>query len=408
MNRLTKAKRINTAKNRRRRICFRLLLLGLGGIFGLVLAELVLAVVAPQEMLSPRYRFSPEYGVRPFPNVTMSHSKRGAFHFRYSTNRNGWRGPDIPISNRYDRPNVVILGDSRSFGMGVDDAQEYPYLLQQQLDGKLNIVNLGCPSWGLTQQIRCFYEMGQLYQPPIVILQTNGNDVDDNQINKVTTIEDGRFAFHDSLNSANWFKRYLSRSWIQKSHLYNLVRDDLYQWLTRRTVHLSERTADATFTSEVAQQFYNELLTAFAEDLNRSGIKLIVFSHEGDFRRSPVVQKHILELDSAGLVTFCPLDPWLEGRQDYGSPEGHVLGRLGHEIAADGLAELLSDAANSFSDGALSKDPSRPKTFDPQVSQPSSPRRNSNDADQSSELRRLVRMESRAWQRVPADVGAPD
>lgn len=324
-----------------------MILLGCGAIFGLVLAELALAVVAPQDLLSPRYRFSLEYGARPFPNVTMLHTKRGSYHFRYSTNRDGFRGRDVPISNRYETNNVVILGDSRTFGMGTDDGQEYPNLLQQHLGEKMNIVNLGCPSWGLTQQIRCFYERGRLYQPSIVILQTNGNDVEDNQKNKVTTVQDGKFVFHDSANSANWIKQYLSRSWIQKSNLYNLVRDDLYQWLTRRSVGLPKDNDQTTVKSDAAQQFYNELLTAFAQDLNHSGIKLIVFSHSLDFRKSPTVQKHVAELDAAGLVTLCLLDPWLEGKQEYGSPEGHLLGKLGHEIAAGGLADLLNAEASS-------------------------------------------------------------
>lgn len=340
---MKKAKHPVSSKSRRRRVLFRVGLLGLGAIFGLVLAELMLFVAAPQETLSPRYRFSPEYGARPFPNVTMVHSKRGAFHFRYSTNREGFRGPDVPVSNRYVKKNIVILGDSRSFGMGTDDGQQYPYLLQQHLGSETMVINLGCPSWGLTQQIRCFYENGQLYQPKIVILQTNGNDVDDNQINKVTTIVDGKFVFHDSSNSANWFKRYLSASWIQKSNLYNLVRDDLYQWLTRRAVSLPEQTEQTTLTSDDAQQFYNELLIAFANDLRDSGIRLILFSHEVDFRSSPAVQEQIRALDDAGLVTHCPLEPWLDGKQGYGSPEGHLLGKLGHEIAADGLAKLLRD-----------------------------------------------------------------
>ena len=356
------------AKRRRRRVSFRVILLGLAGFFGLVLAELGLFVAAPQEMMSPRYRFSPEYGARPFPNVTMVHSKRGSFRFRYTTNRNGFRGEEKPISNRYDIPNIVIIGDSRSFGMGADDGEQYPHLLQHHLGQTANVVNLGCPSWGLTQQIRCFYERGQLYKPEIVILQTNANDVEDNQINKVTTVTDGKFTFHDSPNSANWVKRYLSESWIQKSNLYNLVRDDLYQWLTRRTVDLPQGGGETANTPDSAQQFYIELLSAFAKDLKDAGVKLIVFSHEIDFRFSPKVDSHIRKLDESGMITYCPLDPWLEGKTDYESPEGHLLGTLGHKIAAQGLAvflgsdeflgneseshPLVRDDATVYSDGA--------------------------------------------------------
>ena len=230
-------------------------------------------------------------------------------------------------------------------------------LLQEHLGDSASVINLVSPSGGLTQQVRCFYETGQLYQPEIVVLQTNANDVEDNQINKVTTVADGRFVFHDSPNTANWVKRYLSESWIQKSNLYNLVRDDVYQCLTRRSVDLPGEGGGSKNTPESAQQFYNELLSAFSQDLNDSGVKLIVFSHEIDFRHSPTVRKHILALDQAGLITFCPLGPWLEGKTDYGSLEGHLLGKLGHRIAAEGLAKFIRGESVSLARGGTARAP---------------------------------------------------
>lgn len=331
--------------NARRKILFRVILLGMGGLLGIGLAEISLALLAPQETLSPRYMFSREYGVRPFPEVTMVHERKGHFHFEYRTNRLGFRGKDVPISNRYPTENLVLLGDSRSFGFGVNDGQNYATLLEEKLDGRVQVVNLGCPSWGLTQQIRCYYEFGQLYKPRFVLLQTNANDVEDNQINKVTTVHDGRFVFTDSGNSANWVKRYLSRSLLQKSHLYNLVRDDVYRLFTQRSVGLPEQTERVQHQPEDAQRFYNELLSAFAADLRSSGVELILFTHDIDFHESPLVAAHIREMAEAEQLRHCRLDPWLEGQQDYGSPEGHLLGISGHAIAAQGLAEFLRSSA---------------------------------------------------------------
>src|SRR5437667_8092616 len=132
------------------------------------------------------------------------------------------------ISNRYDRPNVVMLGDSATFGQGVNDGEEYPLVLAKQLAGEASVVNLRVPSFGLTHEIRTFYEFGLLFQPAVVVLQFSFNDPYDNFYEMVTTVQDGRFRFHRDRSMSRAMghvKQWLSNSILQRSAAYNFTRN---------------------------------------------------------------------------------------------------------------------------------------------------------------------------------------
>ena len=135
----------------------------------------------------------------------------GRWEFTYTTNEYQYRGLPVPISNIYEKENIIVLGDSYSFGQGVNDGDEYPAIIDAQLKEDFNVINLSVGGWGLTQQIRRYYEFGQLYSPKIVLLQFCANDPHDNFKNMVTIIENGRFKFQNSNNTINFVKKFLSK-----------------------------------------------------------------------------------------------------------------------------------------------------------------------------------------------------
>ena len=56
------------------------------------------------------------------------------------------------------KPNIVLLGDSYTFGFGVNDGNEFAAVMSRELSSDYNIINTGVGGWGLTQQIRRYYE----------------------------------------------------------------------------------------------------------------------------------------------------------------------------------------------------------------------------------------------------------
>ncbi|MFQ5510262.1 MAG: SGNH/GDSL hydrolase family protein [Candidatus Krumholzibacteriia bacterium] len=319
-------------------------MLAITAVFVLAAGEVTLRLFSPVEYLSPRYKYSPRYGFVLFENTRMVHSVPGRYKFHYTINKQGYRGDAVELTSPPQKPTIVTLGDSYTFGMGVDDGEEYPQRLARELDGRYDVVNLGNPGWGLTQEVRRYYDFGSLFHPEIVVLQYCSNDPEDNFNNMVTRVEDGRLEFVDGDGGINWAKKYLSRSIIQRSQLYNFFRNRVYLMLKATRVKQKEREYDTrTDGDEVPMQerFYAELLGQFAAGLKRDGAALVMIAVNEQLDRHPHIKNTVLEMDRRGDLDYIEVTPWFEGVRDFNSAEGHVWGAVAHRIIAAALADSI-------------------------------------------------------------------
>ncbi len=326
-------------------------------VFALViLGELLLRVASPTEYLSPRYRFSPEYGLIPFAGARMVHGVPGKFEFVYTVNEVGHRGRAIDASVADSLPRIVVLGDSYAFGMGVNDGEEFAAVLGRALEGAAAVVNLGSPGWGLTQEVRRYYDFGAAYHPAAVVLQFCANDPADNFVYKVTVVENGEFAYREVHGSSGWVKKYLSRSFVQRSQLYNFFRGRAYRLLERRAVREGAtryQAGEAASDSMPPQDaFYCELLETFAAKLRADGVAFVMIAADNQLDRHPWIQRKVLELDARGDVVYLEVTEWLAGMGNYASVEGHVWGPPAHEVIGQQLGAYFRDTALRSPDGA--------------------------------------------------------
>ncbi|MCB9780020.1 MAG: hypothetical protein H6742_15755 [Alphaproteobacteria bacterium] len=90
------------------------------------------------------------------------------------TNHEGWRGPlttDVPPA----QPPVVALGDSCTFGWGVDDDEPYPAVLDGLLPDRV-VLNRGVPGWSSVQGASLAEELGGSLRPAALIIAFGAND----------------------------------------------------------------------------------------------------------------------------------------------------------------------------------------------------------------------------------------
>lgn len=336
----------------------RFLLAGLMAAITLVLAlaagEILVRWLDPQPTMFPRSRFSAAYGLEFYPNRTMVEQLAGQWRFEYTTNSQGHRGPVMPVSNRYPLPNIVALGDSYTFGYGIADGEEYPALLRRELAGSYGVVNLGTGGWGLTQEIRHFYELGRLYDPKVVTLQFAGNDPSDNLLYAVTSVSDGRFAFHDRDDTQviSVVKRLLSDSFLQHSQLYAFARGRAYYFMRGREIAAAGTGGNELGTNDAAQKIHDDLLEAFARDLSGRGIRLILFAVDKHLDEFPLVRAKMRSLDAQGLATFIDVDELFKTAPHDVSPEGH-WGPVSHRTIAAAIARAIREAPQSRSKASL-------------------------------------------------------
>jgi hypothetical protein len=321
----------------------------------LVLGEILIGLASPSEYLYPRYEFSAEYGFIPFANVVMVHGIPRKFEFHYTVNSMQSRG-EVVEPRASGLPAVVALGDSYSFGMGVADGDEYPTVMRRHLAGRADVVNLGEPGWGLTQEIRRYYDTGAKYDPKIVVLQFCANDPGDNLANRVTVVANGEFKYVDSANSLNFVKKYLSRSFVQRTQLYNFFRTRASRLVLDRMTQPAAAKLDATapdssHTDAVpgVERVYIELLEHFAADLRAQRRSLWVISVDHQLEQFPHIAAAVHALDARGDLRSIEVLDWLRGHEPYSSPEGHMWGKPAHALIGEHLA---AEAAAALADSS--------------------------------------------------------
>jgi len=103
----------------------------------------------------------------------------------YTTNSYGFRGKEIPLEKPANTVRVLVVGDSVSFGHGVNDDQIFSYILEQSLNEYLveqesaiaaEVINTSVPGNSPFQE---YHDMkrGLAFSPDIIVLQITLNDI---------------------------------------------------------------------------------------------------------------------------------------------------------------------------------------------------------------------------------------
>lgn len=297
---------------------------------------------------------STEYPITFPANTELVNAQGSRWRFVYSTNKLGKRGLFIPLSVSYETSNVVVLGDSFTFGFGVNDSEVYTDILSSRIGDTYSVINGGMGGWGIDSEIKWYYKVGAQYKPSYVVLQFTANDPDDSLLG-VTRIVDDRFAFFPYNRPRAGWQIFLSQSFIfQNSHLYVLIRN-IYDSLCARNVFRQKQPDTINDKSQAnsiirSQQNYVELLELFAHKLHSQGIVLIFVSvthphgdnggYHYEIEDLPVIKNAINHLAVTGMLHFIelPLDIM---RQHPGSPEGHQWAAIHHKLVGEAIADKL-------------------------------------------------------------------
>jgi lysophospholipase L1-like esterase len=88
----------------------------------------------------------------------------------------GTRGPEFQPTKPANTLRILSLGDSRTFGWGLSEAETYSGLLEQWLQQRLGskqrveVINAGVNAWSYAQMHVFFRDFGLKYQPDFVLL----------------------------------------------------------------------------------------------------------------------------------------------------------------------------------------------------------------------------------------------
>ena len=114
------------------------------------------------------------------PNTTWRHATSD-FDVQVSTNSLGLRGPEVLVPKPPDRYRVLVLGDSFTFGWGVELADAWHARMARELQAtgarSIEVVAAGVPGWSPPQEFVFLEQRGLDLQPDLVLWQLCSNDL---------------------------------------------------------------------------------------------------------------------------------------------------------------------------------------------------------------------------------------
>jgi lysophospholipase L1-like esterase len=208
-------------------------------IFALLMGEVMVRFVyEPQsedlpglQLLTSRY-YQRDYtlGWVPRANVQGTHIRQKGYTSTFTTNFLGLRDREHSLENPEGSRRVVVVGDSFSWGWGVNDGEIFTDILEKSL-ADTEVINLGVTAYGLDQEIAYFKQLGVQFGPDILVVAFCQNDVfDDGSLMEVASNFGDGFDTAGSESEKNvgidyGFFLALKKALTDNSALYGLVVD---------------------------------------------------------------------------------------------------------------------------------------------------------------------------------------
>lgn len=138
-------------------------------------------------------RFDPQYGWSCRPGARV-HVRGEDLDYHVAINSAGFRDPERTLSKPAGTKRIVLLGDSMTWGWGVDQGQRFSDLLEQKLAPSTQLINLAVPGYGTDAHLWTLEERALAYQPDIILLCFVANDILEAKSSRVHEMFKPRFA----------------------------------------------------------------------------------------------------------------------------------------------------------------------------------------------------------------------
>ncbi len=275
---------------------------------------------------------------------------------RRTTNSQGFRmDREVPRDKGAGEVRVFVVGDSSTFGLGVDDDQTYSAVLERELarrlDRPVTVINSGCPGHTSYQGMILLQRHGLDLQPDLVIWAYNNDPCLDTMVEKDRVSDDpARLALQRAL---------------YRSDLYLLFRRVLVDAAYgARTARLARRypTEPSEWVRRIPFEDYKGYLQQFADVTHSAGAEILyvrmplnrpmceiepiyLTSFDDDYRDylsafCATARQRCVDFEHAWLQPY-DRNRFLPGHLFHPSATGHEI--IGRELARVAVDEGLVD-----------------------------------------------------------------
>lgn len=270
-----------------RRILFAALTLSGGLLAALLLAEIGLRLFAPQQTGPVQYDWNPELGQVQVPHQHARRTVPGVFSYTYTNNSLGLRGTrEYPAGRRPGHRRVLFLGDSFTYGVGVNDDETFAALTERSLDSSgtpTEVVNAGVGGTGTDYALNFFLKVGRTWEPSVVALFFYWNDIGDNARHSFVLVDGLPQGTAENPVKAKQFTRSIpGYEWlVTRSHLANLVKQAAIRWIAVRDAGGADISPPADRLPRTASPAEREetaaLLHTLRREVEKTGAEFLLF-----------------------------------------------------------------------------------------------------------------------------------
>jgi len=201
-----------------------------------VMGEFIVRIIVPQSLNPSLYKFDHVFAFTLKQNYT-GFSKNLDYSVRLFTNSNGFRCNEERF-NTISNQKILVVGDSYTFGTGVEYGESYPAVIQTNLHdlGVIksdDVLNTGIPAWGTSQELLMIKKTIEKITPELIIWQICENDFDNNiQYGLHVIKSDSLISVKPNPTKRDRIRRLttlipLYDYLVQNSHLVNLYRKSI-------------------------------------------------------------------------------------------------------------------------------------------------------------------------------------
>lgn len=234
-----------TPVTRLKRLARALAALGFIGVATVLLLEVLVAVFMPQPAPMLWLEAGGPYGHVMKRDYRQRYAYPGHdFVMDVRTNSEGFRDDEFPAPET-GTPRIVFLGDSFTFGQGINVEDRMDRQLARMADAQgmsLQTLNLGVSAWGTLQATRYVRDHFEALAPDIVVLTFHDNDPSDDTLFLERGVSFDRVKFPGK----NVLRRY--------SHLFRLLQHQYLLHLKRRYFNQKQDGNGAVTAPEPARE----------------------------------------------------------------------------------------------------------------------------------------------------------
>jgi len=337
----------------------------IGVFLGFFFSELAIRIVSPQMTGPVQFAYDPELGEIPVPNRHGRRTLPGNYDYTYSNNSLGFRGNREYDYEKLGKYRILLLGDSFSYGVGVNDDEVVAYYLEKNLSlyyGSTEIINASNGGKGTDYALKLFQTLGYKFKPDLTVVCFFFNDFADNERSEYFTVDnDGKLTPKRLPGSFGARKTFLmgipGYSWlISWSHAANLIKNSVSTYIKSRVAKNSDFIKQYPETDQLSNAENMRLTKIYTSKLNEiikaNGSEFIIFYFPSgrdivSFRSNESFsndEQAITRITKDNNIRFCSLTALLARSEcsldELYYKEGHWKAKA-HFIGAQSMSEEI-------------------------------------------------------------------